>query len=112
MSDDPNRTVRLLWRNSPRGVYRIALETTAARLEDCADWAHEAAQFDPDVQFRFEETTGEVIRQTWGQTTPVPPAVVVPDPVAPLPPAPVQPPPVDKPPSAIAGLWALLRGRF
>jgi hypothetical protein len=59
---DPDRIVRLMWRASSRGVYRIALELPASQMDACAEWAYKAQRFSPDVQFRFEERSGRLIR--------------------------------------------------
>ena len=94
-----DRTIRLTVK-SGRG-WPIVLRLPASKMEDCADWALEAREFDPDAEFRFEESNGRVIE-----------AVKPPLALEPVAPPPYVPPVEPKPAtSAIAGLWALLRGR-
>lgn len=62
IDENTTRTVRLLWRSSPRGIYRIAMELPAGRMAECAEWAKLAYSFCPTVEFRFEETSGRWIR--------------------------------------------------
>lgn len=98
-----DRFIRLTVK-STRG-WPIVLKLPASLMEDCADWALEAREFDPAAEFRFEETNGRVIELVKPPLALEPMAPVAPSPA----PAPVAP---KQETSALAGLWALLRGRF
>jgi len=56
----PETKLRLLAKGS-RG-YNIVLNTTARDQQCVADWAIQAQQFDPNVVFKFEQTTGRLVR--------------------------------------------------
>ena len=97
MTDDPDRPVRLLVR-SARGIDRTVLTLPASQMDECADWALEALRFDPNVIWKFEETSGRLI------------STVKPAPVAPaLPPAPPVVEPVS-PPAAPRRWFDLFHG--
>ena len=98
--DDPERTIRLLVKTG-RG-YQMVMPLVAKRMDDCEDWLHEARDYSPYVEFKFEETSGKLIKHVRFAET---------EPAAFEPPIPAEPPvEPKKPPSVIAGLWDLLRG--
>ena len=54
-----NRMVRLLARG--RRGDSVVLTLPASKMAACTEWAMQAKEFDPTVQFRFEETSGRMI---------------------------------------------------
>jgi|PlaIllAssembly_1097288.scaffolds.fasta_scaffold221591_2 hypothetical protein len=55
-----DRNVRLLLKTS-RG-WQIVLTLPASKMEAAATWALQALELDPKAQWKFEETSGRLIR--------------------------------------------------
>lgn len=61
---DLDRNVRLLMKRSPRGYYKIILTIPARKMPEATAFAMHGFNLDPATRWKFEETSGQLIRDS------------------------------------------------